>query len=186
MMEDRHILGLLLGRSDEAISAMARSFGARLYATALHILGDPEDAEECVSDTYLAVWNAVPPREPEPLAAFVYRVGRNLALKRLRHETARKRNSSYDLSLEELEGCIPSRALEESADARALGRCIDRFLGTLSEENRVIFLRRYWFGDSVKEIASALELRENTVTVRLRRTREKLRTYLQKEGYWDE
>lgn len=179
------ILKLLLDRSEEAIDAMAARFGPRLLATAMSILGDREDAEETVSDTYLAVWNAVPPQEPEPLDPFVYRVGRNLALKRLRRETAQKRCSRYDLSLEELEGCLPTRALEEETVARALGQAIDRFLDTLSRENRAIFLRRYWFGDSVRQIAVAFGLRENTVTVRLARTRERLKTYLQKEGYID-
>lgn len=182
-MEHRYITELLLQRSEQAITAMTRHFGSRLYATALNILGIPQDAEETVSDTYLAVWNAVPPKEPDPLSVFVYRVGRNLALKRLRHETAQKRCHTYDLSLNELEGCIPSRALEEIADTRALGRSIDRFLQTLPKETRVIFLRRYWFGDSVKDISRSLGLRENTVAVRLSRTREKLRTHLQKEGY---
>lgn len=185
-MEHRYITELLFERSEGAIAAMAKHFGPRLYATARNILSTHQDAEETVSDTYLAVWNTVPPKRPDPLAAFVYRVGRNLALKRLRRETAQKRSSAYDLSLEELENCIPSRALEDSVDVRALGQTIDRFLTTLPKETRAIFLRRYWFGDSVKDIAQALGLRENTVTVRLSRTREKLRTFLQKEGYMDE
>lgn len=180
------ILTLLLRRSEEAIGAMARRFGPRLAATALNILGIREDAEEAVSDTYYAVWNVVPPKEPDPLEPFVYRVGRNLALKRLRRNTARKRNSSYDLSLEELEGCIPSLTLEERFEARELGRAIDRFLDTLPHQSRKMFLRRYWFGDSIKAIAADLGLRENTVTVRLTRTRERLRIYLQKEGFMDE
>jgi len=180
------ILALLLSRSEEAIGAMSARFGPRLLATAMNILGIREDAEETVSDTYLTVWNTVPPQEPEPLAPYVYRVGRNLALKRLTRNSALKRNSRYDLPLAELEACIPSNALEEAADAQELGRAIDRFLDTLPKENRVMFLRRYWFGDSVKEIAAAFSLRENTVTVRLARSRERLRTYLRKEGYMDE
>lgn len=180
------ILSLLLDRSEEAIGAMAARFGNRLMATAMHILGIREDAEETVSDTYLAVWNAVPPQEPVPLDPFVYRVGRNLALKRLGYLSAQKRSCPYELSLSELEASIPGSALEDIADARELGRTIDRFLGTLPGESRAMFLRRYWFGDSVKEIAAAFALRENTVTVRLGRTRERLRTYLQKEGYMDE
>lgn len=180
------ILTLLLRRSEEAIGAMVHRFGARLMSTALNILGIREDAEEAVSDTYYAVWNVVPPKEPDPLDPFVYRVGRNLALKRLRRNTAQKRNGSYDVSLEELEGCIPARTLEESFSARELGRAIDRFLDTLPRQSRTIFLRRYWFGDSVKAIAADLGLRENTVTVRLTRTRDRLRMYLQKEGFLDE
>lgn len=185
-MEHRYIVELLFQRSEGAIAAMMKSFGKRLYATALHILGLAQEAEESVSDTYLAVWNAVPPKWPDPLAAFVYKTGRNLALKRLRSNTAQKRDSSYDLSLEELEGCIPGKALEETVEARELGQAIDRFLRTLSRENKAIFLRRYWFGDSVRDVAKDLGLRENTVSVRLSRTREQLRTYLIREGYMDE
>ena len=185
-MEREPILALLLARREEAIGAMKTQFGQRLMMTAMNILGDREDAEETVSDTYLAVWNCVPPKEPVPLAPFVYRVGRNLALKRLRENSAQKRDSRLELSLAELENCIPAQSLEDEADARELGRAIERFLATLPKESRIIFLRRYWFGDSVKEIAAALGLRQNTVTVKLSRTREKLRTYLQKEGHIDE
>ena len=185
-MEREPILALLLARREEAIGAMKTQFGQRLMMIAMNILGDHEDAEETVSDTYLAVWNCVPPKEPVPLAPFVYRVGRNLALKRLRQNTARKRDSRLELSLAELENCIPAQSLEEETNARELGRAIERFLATLPKESRIIFLRRYWFGDSVKEIAAALGLRQNTVTVKLSRTREKLRTYLQKEGHIDE
>lgn len=185
-MDREPILALLLARREEAVGAMRAQFGKRLMMTAMNILNDREDAEETVSDTYLAVWNTVPPKEPVPLAPFVYRVGRNLALKRLRQNTALKRDSRLELSLAELEACIPAPALEEEVDARELGRAIDRFLAALPKESRIIFLRRYWFGDSVREIAANLGLRENTVTVRLLRTREKLRTYLQKEGHIDE
>ena len=185
-MDREPILALLLARREEAVGAMGAQFGKRLMMTAMNIQNDREDAEETVSDTYLAVWNKVPPREPVPLAPFVYRVGRNLARKRLRQNTARKRDSRLELSLTELEACIPAPALEEEADARELGRASDRFLAALPKESRIIFLRRYWFGDSVREIAANLGLRENTVTVRLSRTREKLRTNLQKEGHIDE
>ena len=185
-MDDKTILQLLWQRVESALDALAKRFGRRLMMTAMNILNDREDAEETVSDTYLAVWNCVPPKEPVPLAPFVYRVGRNLALKRLRENSAQKRDSRLELSLAELENCIPAQSLEDEADARELGRAIERFLATLPKESRVIFLRRYWFGDSVKEIAAALGLRQNTVTVKLSRTREKLRTYLQKEGHIDE
>ncbi len=182
-MDDKQIIALLWNRAEAAIEALRRRFGGRLQSLALHILGDPRDAEETVSDTYLAVWNAIPPNRPDPLAGYVCKIGRNLALKRLRYQTAEKRFSGYDLSLEELAGCIPAPALEERADARALGRSISRFLMVQSQENRVLFLRRYWFGDSVAELAAALGMRENAIHVRLSRLRGKLRDYLIKEGY---
>lgn len=183
-MEDKKIIRLLFQRAEQALDMLARRFGARLLLTARNILADRRDAEECVSDTYLAIWNAIPPQEPDPLAGFVYKTGRNLALKRLRHETAQKRDSRYDLSIEELAGCLAGGSLEEELSARELGLAIDRFLDTLPRDSRIIFLRRYWFGDSVKEIAGALGHSEGAVSVRLSRTRDKLRTYLEQEGYF--
>ncbi len=182
-MEDRQIIKLLFARAESAISALATKFGRRLLSTAHHILDNVQDAEEAVNDTYLAVWNAIPPREPEPLAGFVYKTGRNLALKKQRDRDADKRNSRYDLSLEELSGCLAGASLEDEIDARLLGRAIDRFLDTVSRDSRVLFLRRYWFGDSTKELAAAFAMTENAVTVRLSRTRSQLRDYLIKEGF---
>ena len=182
-MTDQNILQLLFARAEGAIEALARQFGQRLYAIAMNILSSPRDAEECVNDTYLALWNAIPPEKPDPLCAYTYRVGRNIALKRLRSNTAQMRNSAYEVSLDELSGCIAGHTLEETVDARELGRAIDRFLDTLSRENRVIFLRRYWYGDSVSQIAADLNLRPGTVSVRLSRTRDALKHYLIKEGH---
>lgn len=179
-MEDAQILSLLWQRAERGVTVLAERFGKRLYATAMNLLSDPQDAEECVNDTYLAVWNAIPPRKPEPLSPFVYRVGRNIALNRLRANTAKKR-SGYELSLEELAGCIPAPSTE---DGRALGQAMDRFLCTISRENRVIFLRRYWFGDSVKDIAAVFHMTENAVSLRLSRTRDGLKAHLIKEGYY--
>lgn len=185
-MDDKHILNLLFDRSEQALAILAQKFGPRLLSTARNILGDDQDAEECVSDTYLALWNAIPPKKPDPLAGFVLKTGRNLALKRLRHNTAAKRNSRYDLSLEELSGCIPDKCLDETISARELGQAIDRFLDTLPRDSRVFFLRRYWFGDTVGQIATVLGYSENAVSVRLNRCRSKLRTYLEQEGYFHE
>lgn len=182
-MDDRHVVALFLRRAETAIDVLAARYGKRLHRMALNILGDREDAEECVNDTYLAVWNTIPPNEPEPLSAYVLRIGRNTALKRLRGNMAQKRNSTYDLSLEELSGCIGGGDLNEALDARALGQAIDTFLDTLPKENRILFVRRYWFGDSVRSIAQATGLTENTVSVRLNRTRGKLKDYLTQEGF---
>ena len=185
-MDDRRIVKLLFSRAEEAIEAMARKFGQRLTYTARNILGDWREAEESVNDTYLAVWNAVPPAEPDPLSGYVYRTGRNLALKRLRHNTALMRDSSYDISLEELEGCIAGSSLEDEFDARLLGKAINRYLDTIPKSSRILFLRRYWFGDSVHEIAKHFDMRENAVRTRLHRVRAGLRNYLIKEGLIDE
>lgn len=184
-MDDSRIMDLLFQRAEGAIDALRDRFGAQIYRTALNILSSPQDAEECVQDTFLAVWNAIPPQRPDPLAGFVCRIGRNIALNRLRANRAQKRDSRYDLSLDELAGCIPGPGLEDTVNSRELGRAIDRFLDTLSRENRVVFLRRYWFGDSVKDIARFSGLSENLVSVRLNRIREKLKHYLIKEGLFD-
>lgn len=178
------IVELLWQRSELALTELARKFGARLLQTARNIIGIREDAEEAVNDTYLAVWDTVPPKKPEPLAPFVYRIGRNVALNRARANAALKRNS-YDVSLEELAGCIAGPDLWETLDARALGRCIDAFLGTLTPQTRAIFLRRYWFGDSVKDIARHFGIQETAVSVRLSRTRDKLKAYLTEEGFYE-
>lgn len=182
-MDDRQIIALLFQRAQSALEALAQRFGTRLYGIAMNILGSSRDAEECVNDTYLALWNAIPPECPDPLCAYAYRTGRNIALKRLRADSAQMRNSSYDVSLDELAGCIAAQELDEILDARALGRAIDRFLDTQSRESRVIFLRRYWFGDSIREIAHTLGMAEGTVSTRLSRTRAALRQYLLKEGF---
>ncbi len=182
-MDDRHIIQLLFDRAEAAIDALAQRFGKRLYAIAMNILCSSRDAEECVNDTYLALWNTIPPARPDPLCAYTYRVGRNTALKKLRDATAQIRNSTYDLSLDELAGCIPDDRVWETLDARELGRSIDRFLDTQTKENRVIFLRRYWYGDSVKAVARDMGMKEGAVSVRLNRLRRALKDYLCKEGY---
>lgn len=181
-MDDRKLIELLWNRAEAAIEGLKDRFGNRLYRIAMNILGVHQDAEEVVSDTYLAIWHAIPPKKPEPLAPFVYRTGRNIALSRYRDASAQKRNNRYDLSLEELEGCIAAPDLWEQLDSRALGRAMDAFLDTVSRENRCIFLRRYWFGDSVSEIAKAFYMTPGAVSVRLNRIRAKLRSYLVKEG----
>lgn len=178
------IIKLLWHRSEKGLAELAKQFGRRLYQTALNIIGIREDAEESVNDTYMAVWSVIPPKKPEPLAPFVYRIGRNIALNRARANAAQKR-CGYDVPLDELAGCIAGPDLWETLDARALGRAIDTFLDTLSRNSRVIFLRRYWFGDSVKDIAQALGMSESAVSVRLHRAREQLKAYLTKEGFYE-
>lgn len=182
-MHDNKIIALLWQRSEEALTALAERFGSQLRRIAMNILGSFRDAEETVSDTYLAVWNAIPPRKPESLTGFVCQTGRNQALKKLRSRSAEKRSANYDLSLEELGSCIPGPALEETVEARELGSAIDRFLEAQSPQTRALFLRRYWFGDGVKDIAHSFGMKEPAVSLRLSRTRDKLRSFLEKEGY---
>ena len=184
-MEDVHILDLLWARSETALTALEKRFGMRLYRTAYNILGSHPDAEEAVNDTYLALWDAIPPERPQPLEGYVHRTGRNVALKKLRFQSAQKRNSHYNVSLNELAGALPDNSLQEALDARALGQAIDRFLDTLSDTNRKLFLRRYWFCDPIKDVASALGMSHNSATVRLSRLRVQLKDFLHKEGIFD-
>ena len=181
-MEDKQLLQLLWDRSEQALEIMKNRFGKRLYATAYNILADPQDAEEVVSDTYLAVWNAIPPQQPDPLSGYIYKTGKNLALKKLRYLSAQKRSCQYQLSLEELAGALPGESLEHTLDARELGQAIDRFLDKLNATNRRLFLRRYWFGDSIPQLSAEEHLSPNALTVRLSRLREQLKDYLYKEG----
>lgn len=159
-MDDPTIIGLLWQRAESALEALSKRFGKRLMGIAVNILGVRQDAEESVNDTYLAVWNTVPPKKPDPLAGYVYATGRNISLDRLKYNTAWKRYGKYDLSLDELEKAIPGPALEETVEARELGLAINRFLAAQNEDNRALFLRRYWFGDSIQEIADDFDLRE--------------------------
>lgn len=126
-MEDMHILELLWQRSEAALTALQQKFGTRLYRTAYNILGSHSDAEEAVNDTYLALWDAIPPERPVPLGGYVYRTGRNIALKKLRTQTAQKRNAQHGLSLDELVGALPDSSMQEELGARALGQAINCF-----------------------------------------------------------
>ncbi len=181
-MDDQKILALLWSRAEQAIQALSDAFGHGLYKLSMNILGDHRDAQESVNDTYFALWNRIPPERPSPLSPYVYRVGRNTALNKLRSLSAQKRSTQYDVSFEELSGVIGNSSTEEIADAKALGQAIDRFLNTQNKVNRILFVRRYWFGDSVTDLASFCHMSANTVSVRLSRLRKELKSYLIKEG----
>ena len=182
-MDDQKLLQLLFCRDDTAITGLTQRFGDRLFRTACNILHSPEDAQEAVNDTYLAIWNAIPPEKPDPLEGYVYRTGRNISLKKLRYQSAQKRSNPADVSLEELAGCIPGGDLDQDLDTRALGQAIDRFLDQLNRLNRVLFLRRYWFGDDLDTLSKTLGLTHTNLSVRLHRIRVKLKAYLEKEGF---
>lgn len=182
-MEDQAIIQLFFERSEQAISELSKKYGRLCCKVASNILHNSLDAEECVNDTYLGVWNSVPPQQPNPLLTYVCSITRNLALKKYHAATAAKRNSHYDVALEELESCLSIPDTAESAlSAGELTELLNRFLGALDQENRVIFLRRYWYADSISAIAIRLRMSENQVSVRLHRTRKKLQAHLTKEG----
>ena len=173
------ILDLFFTRSEQAIVELDAKYGAIFHALAYNILASREDADECVNDAYLGAWNAIPPERPERLSAWVCRVVRNAALSRRRRDNAIKRGGNYTLALEELEGVLPAPGnVGDELEAKELTREIECFLDTLSEENRVIFLRRYWFSDSLRDIARRTGLSEKAVNVRLTRLRRQLKKYL--------
>lgn len=183
-MDDQKIIALFLDRSEQAIEELARRYGGAIGNVARNILKDPQDVEECVSDTYHQVWRRIPPTVPKFLGAYVCRIARNLCLDRYDRNTAGKRNSYYDVALEELEETIPSLSTVESEyDAKELTGYLNTFLETLSREDRYLFLRRYWHGDPVGKIAKQMGITPHNATVRLSRLRKKLQQNLQKEGY---
>ena len=183
-LEDSKIIDLFFARSEQAIGELDNAHGAAVRKTAGNILRDRLDVEEIVNDTYLGVWNSIPPHRPEPLVSFVCRIARNQAVSRMRGVKAARRNSEFDLVLDELTEFLPADMdVEEDYAQKELADAINRFLSTLGYDDRYLFVRRYWFADPVKEIAAAMQTKENRVSVRLFRLREKLRNTLQKEGF---
>ena len=178
-MDDEKIIELFFNRSEQAIEEVDKKYGKTCHNISYNILHNKLDAEECVNDAYLGAWNAIPPARPNPLLTYLCKIVRNLSLKRYEFNTAIKRNSTYDVAMEELESCLSSPETVESEIAlRELTHIIENFLDSLSTENRVIFLRRYWFSDTYSDIAARVGMTEKNVSVRLTRIREKLRNYL--------
>ena len=183
-MEDEKIIDLYWARSESAISETELKYGRYLKTVAKNILSDEEDSLECVNDTYLNAWNAMPDQRPDRLSAFLGRITRNLSLKRWDKETAEKRGAGQvPLALEELQECIPeSDSADPAADDRALADVLNRFLASMPAEKRIIFMRRYWYLSPVAEIASDLAISESKVKMSLLRSRNELKEYLEKEG----
>lgn len=177
-MEDSEILKLFLERKEQAISELDHKYGTRLKLLAERMVS-AEDAKECVNDTYLAVWNSVPPNRPEYLFAYAAKICRNLALNKIEREQAAKRSAVVVQLSAELMECIPDNAL--AADETGLRELLVTFLGGLTEEKRKLFLRRYWYGESVKELAEAFGYRESKVKSMLFRLRKQLWNELKKE-----
>lgn len=183
-MEDREIVELYWRRDDRAVAETDAKYGPYCRAIAGRILETREDAEECVNDTWLRAWNAMPPRRPAVLSAFLGRITRNLSLSRYRAARRDKRGGGETaLALSELEECLPGGVEPEKAwDARRLAECLDAFLRGLPEEERALFLGRYWYLYSAAELARRFGLREGAVRTRLYRCRKRLRAYLEEEG----
>ena len=182
-MEDTRIIELYWLRDETAIGETDRKYGTRCRGIASDVLQSREDAEECVNDTYLAVWNAIPPQRPANFCAYICRVTRNLSLDRVRRALARKRGGGEAaLVLDEIAPFVASRvSVERDYEAKELVAAVNAFLRTLSADDRVIFTARYWLMLPVAEIARRLGAKESRVTTSLHRSRKKLKRYLQEE-----
>lgn len=181
-MDDGRIIDLFWQRSEQAIDAVDGKYGAMCRGIAMNLLRSTEDAEECVNDAYHGLWNTIPPMRPEKLPSYIAKITRNLAMKRLTYRNAAKR-AVVTVSFEELSGCIPDgKSMEAFLEGKDLSRIIDSFLDTLDEDSRNIFLRRYWFFDSIARIAQGFGMSQGAVKNRLYRTRKLLKDYLAKEA----
>lgn len=181
-MEDTRILDLFQARDQAALTETDRKYGAKLHCLALRFLGNREDAEECVNDTYLKTWDTIPPQRPEHLFAYLATLCRHFAFGRLDRKNAQKRSARLVELTAELETCLPAPGGESAHSEEALGTLLSDFLKAQKPETRVLFLRRYWYGDSIRDIAQRCGVSESKVKTSLHRTRKKLKTYLEREG----
>lgn len=184
-MEDAGIIELYFARNEDAIEQTDRKYGPYCNTIAYNILQDFGDCEECKNDTYLKVWNTIPPVRPLNFKAFIGRITRNLAIDIYDKRHAAKRGGgTVEVALDELSECISAPSDPYRAEDRVVKECLNNFLRTLPEEPRNIFIRRYWYMDPTADIASAMKITEGKVRVSLKRTRDKLRLFFEKEGIW--
>jgi RNA polymerase sigma-70 factor (ECF subfamily) len=182
-MEDQAIIALYWDRDQRAIPATDEKYGKTCRALAARLLDSWEDGEECVSDTYHRAWNTMPPQRPDSLKAYLLKIVRNLAIDRWREGRAQKRGGGLTELAAELEDCLPpAPSAEAETEGRLVSHCVNRWLGTLSKEDRAAFLRRYWYGWRVDDIARAAGVSPNGMSQRLRRLRSSLRQALEQEG----
>lgn len=179
MIDDERIIDLFFKRDQQGIRELDIKYGKTCHSLSYNITNSKQDAEECVNDAYLGAWNTIPPTRPNPLLSYIVKIVRNISLKIYWRKQAAKRSGNYKIALEEIDGCIAGpQNVEDEMEARELARIIEEFLDTLTLENRVIFMRRYWFADSYKDIAELVGLTEKNISVRLTRIREKMKQYL--------
>lgn len=184
VLSEKEILALCQARQQQALTAMAEKYGSYCYTVAYNILADHHDAEECVNDAYLAVWNAVPQAAPQSLLAYLAKTTRNIALKRLEHDRAQKRDSRFDLLLDELAEALPGEdSVEDEVAQREIMAAINDFLRRRAKPaERQLFLRRYFWGDAIGELTVTFRSSESKIKSQLFRTRQRLRRYLEERG----
>lgn len=182
-MNDETIIKLFEERSEDAIMLMDQAYGRVLRSTLSNILADQRDREEVLSDTYMKLWNSIPPQKPEYLLAYAAKLGRNIAISALRQKQRQKRDDRFDVLYYELDGCLAS--LDDASDyldEQELATLINRYLGTVSEQSRRLFLRRYFSMDDLDELAHDFNMSKHRISVKLSRIRKGLQSYLRKEG----
>ncbi len=179
MIEDEKIIEMFFDRSEQGIRELDNKYGKICHNLSYNIVNSRQDAEECVNDAYLGAWNTIPPKRPNPLLSYIVKIVRNISMNIYYRKDAAKRSSHYTVAMEEIENCLAApNTVEAEIEARELARIIESFLDTLTVENRVIFMRRYWFADSCKDIAEFVGLTEKNISVRLTRIRQKMKEYL--------
>jgi len=181
-VEDAQIIALFLERNEQAVKETDSAYGRKLYVLSNNILNNREDAEESVSDTYMETWRSIPPKYPRYFYAFLAAICRNMSFNRLDWRLAAKRNAEVVALTQEMENCIPDSRQHTDMERKELRRILESFLESLSRENRLIFLRRYLYVDTVAEIAARYGISESKVKTQLHRTRMKLRKVLAEEG----
>ena len=178
-MEDEKIIELFFGRSESAIKELAAKFEKVCMTVSMNILGSREDAEECLNDTYLAVWNTIPPQKPENLTAFICKIARNLSLKKSAYNSAEKRQGNYGICIDELNECIPAQhTVESETEFAELSDTVNKFISSLDKTNQFLFVRRYFFSDSYESLSKHTGLKEQAIRTRLSRIRSNLKKFL--------
>ena len=181
-MDDQQLIQMFWERNEEAIRETDAKYRKLCFEIAFNILGNAYDAEECVNDTYMSLWTAIPPARPRSFRAYLCGITRNISLKRFRKESALKRSRMTELSIDELEDVLPGNFSMPDLDAERLGALINDFLQTEKESSRNIFIRKYFFFDSIEIIAKRYAFSEGQVKNNLSRTRKRLKAYLKKGG----
>lgn len=180
-MDDEKIIEMFFARNELALNETERKYGRYCYAVSYRILNSNEDSEECVNDTWLAAWNAIPPKKPDSLRGFLARICRNISLDRLDFLKADKRNQNVTEAFEELEAFL-SGGEENIPEEMFMREAVNRFLASLDRKTRIIFMRRYWYFCSIPEIAEGMGISENSVRVTLHRTKLRMKSFFEKEG----
>ncbi|MEA4832198.1 hypothetical protein SDC9_129809 [bioreactor metagenome] len=183
-MEDSEILDLLYIHSENGLGQLSDKYGKLILSIAFNVLNDYSDAEECVNDTYMKMWNIIPPYRPQHFRPFLCKIARQISIDKYRQSQTRQKGSGFKVLLSELENDIADKySFDDETDSRILSDYINAYISSLKIESRVLFIRRYFFAESVKDLAKRFEISESNVGIKLFRIRNDLKKYLEKRGY---